>query len=307
LKDAGCLEYIGPGFKLTTATGRILKMTQELAGKVALITGAGRGIGRGLALALGEAGVAVLLVARTRTQVEEVAGQIEAAGGKACAVVADVTNRGEVFAAVETSERSLGPVDILINNAGVEDPFGPIGIVDPEHWWQSHAVHVRGPLLFMSAVLPGMRVRKSGCIINVVSLAAFIVEANMSAYCVAKSAETRLTEHVAKECLEEGIVAFAIEPGTIMTSMGERTLASPEAQQWIPGGLAYLKSVMTEENSAASMRRCTEMVMALASGRYDGLSGRYLEPKDDFDALLQEGPRFTPMQPGEGGPPRPDA
>jgi len=279
-------------------------MTQELEDKVVLITGAGRGIGRSLALALGESGASIALVARTGTQIDEAAAEIETAGGKAFAVTADVTDREQVYAAVKASEQSLGPIDVLINNAGIDDPFGPIGIADPDHWWQTHAVHVRGPLLFMSAALPGMRARKTGCIINVVSLAAFVVEPNMSAYCVGKCTETRLTEHVARECLEEGIVAFAIEPGTIMTSMGERTMASPEAQKWIPGGLAYLKEVMTAENSENSMRRCIEMVTGLASRRYDVLSGRYLEPQDDFDALVKEGPKFKPLKPGEGGPPR---
>lgn len=279
-------------------------MTGELAGKVALITGAGRGIGEGLSRALAGAGASVVLVARTAAQINAVAVNIEQQGGRALAVTADVTRREDVEAAVEAAG-AFGPIDILINNAGVEDPFGPIGVVDPDHWWRSHAVHVRGPLLFMSAVLPAMRARKSGCIINVVSLAAYVVEANMSAYCVGKSAEVHLTEHVARECLSEGITAFAIEPGTIRTSMADRTISSPEAQKWIPGGIAYLNEVMTEENSTASMRRCIEMVKLLASGRYDKLTGRYLEPKDDFDALLKEEPKFRPMQPGEGGPPRP--
>lgn len=282
-------------------------MTQELKGKVALITGAGRGIGRGLAEAMAPEGAGVALVSRTKTEIDKVAAAIAEKGGRAFAVAADVVERDQVEAAVKATEEALGPIDILVNNAGVDEPFGPIGVVDPDQWWRTHAIHVRGPLLFMSAVLPGMRARKSGRIINVVSLAAQFVEANMSAYCVAKCAETRLTEHVAKECLTEGIAAFAIEPGTIMTSMGERTLASAEAQKWIPGGIEYLKAVLTPENSEKSMKRCAEMVVGLGSGRYDKLTGRYLEPQDDFDALMQEPPKFTPMKPGEGGPPIPQS
>lgn len=262
-------------------------MEHDVKGLVVLITGGGRGLGKIMAEGLAARGAAVAVVARSKDQVEATAKEITDKGGKAFATVADVTDRAQVEAAVKATEEALGPIDVLIDNAGIDEPFGPIGIADPDAWWRTHSVHVKGSLYFMSAVLPGMRTRHMGRIINITSLAGNFVIRNMSAYAVGKSTLTRLTQHVAEETKDEGIAAFAIEPGTIFTTMAENTLNSPDAQKWIPEGLAFLGSI-TPEQSAASKVRLLEMVTQLASGDYNGLSGRYLEPQDDFDALLAE-------------------
>lgn len=262
-------------------------MTVGSRARTALITGAGRGLGAIMAQAFAAAGTRVALVARSRDQLEQLAAGIIDQGGMASVHVADVTNRAQVDAAVTAAEDALGPLDILINNAGVDEPFGPIGVIDPDAWWQAQAVHVLGPMYFMSRVVPGMAARGGGTVISICSLAGNVVVPNMSAYAVGKCTEIRLTQHVAEEWGSKGVAAFAIEPGTILTSMAEHTLASADAQQWIPGGIAYLKSI-SKEQSEASKVRLVEMVTALASGRYGGLSGRYLEPGDDFDALLAE-------------------
>lgn len=262
-------------------------MSSELDGRIALITGGGRGLGEIMAHGLAKAGAAVALVSRSMNQLEKVAKAISNDGGKAFSVAADVTNRKQVSIAVKAAQQALGPVDILVNNAGVDEPFGPVGIIDPDDWWRAQAVHVLGPMYFMSAIVPGMAERKRGCIINICSIAGLEPVANMSAYAVGKSTEIRVTEHVAAERKGDGIAAFAIEPGTIFTGMAENTLNSPDAQQWIPEGLAYLKSI-TEEQSEASKVRLVEMVTSLASGKYDALSGRFLMPTDDFDTLLAD-------------------
>lgn len=259
----------------------------RLQGRVALVTGAGRGLGEIIARALAAAGAAVALVARTQDQIARVARDIDAAGGRAFAVGADVTDRDQVAAAVSASEASLGPIDILINNAGRDEPFGPVGVVDPDDWWQAHAVHVLGPMYCMSALIPGMSRRGRGHIVNVCSLAGTVVQPNMSAYAVGKCAEIRLTEHVGAEWASQGIRAFAIEPGTILTGMAENTLASTAAREWIPDGIAYLESITPASSEAASVR-LVDMVLRLVGGDCDGLTGRYLEPGDDFDLLLEE-------------------
>ena len=267
-------------------------MAGQLAGEVGIVTGAGRGFGRELALRLAREGATVTLVSRNKAELDAVAGEIAAAGGEAFAVTADVTDRAGVDRAVAAAGAHFGPATLLVNNAGIDRPFGPIGTVDPDQWWASHAIHVRGPLLFMGAVLPAMRKLGKGHIVNIASRGGIEVTPNMSAYGVGKATEIRLTEHVAAENRGTGIAAFSIEPGTVITSMGEGTLANPEAHKWIPGGIAYLNSVQEAHRDPkareAVFQRCGDMVVDLLSGRYDALSGRYFDPGDDFDALLAQ-------------------
>ncbi len=267
-------------------------MSAALAGEVGIVTGAGRGFGREIAMRLAREGAAVTLIARGRSEIEAAAAEIRAGGGRAFAVTADVTDRAQVEAAVKAAEAALGPTSLLVNNAGRDTPFGPIGYVDPDDWWATHAIHVRGPLLFISAVLPGMRARGKGHIVNIASLGGMVVEPNMSAYAVGKASEIRLTQHVGAETRGEGIGVFAIEPGTAITSMGAATLENPEAHRWLPRGIEFLKAVQASEQEPGKRQavfdRCGDMVVGLLSGRYDALSGRYLEPGDDFEQLLQE-------------------
>jgi len=260
----------------------------RIAGQAAIVTGAGRGFGRAIATALAAEGAAVTLVSRSQSQVNEVAEAIRAAGGKALGVSGDVTDRADVTRAVAAAEEAFGPITLLVNNAGTDGPFGPIGATDPDAWWQAQAVHLRGPLLFMSAVLPGMRARRAGRIINIASRGGKEVSAYLSAYGVGKNSQIRLTEHVALENKDHGIAAFAIEPGTTITEMARRTIDSPEAQRWLPGMVEILKQIGRENPDPAPVfARCAGMCIDLASGKYDALSGRYLEPADDFDALLK--------------------
>src|SRR4051794_22417167 len=177
---------------------------------VAIVTGAGRGFGKAIAMRLAREGYAVALTARTQSQIDEVAAEIRRLGGRALALAGDVTDRQGVDRVITEAERQLGPIMLLINNAGVPGPFGPIWAVDPEEWWASQAVHIRAPLLFLRAVLPGMIQRRAGRIIVVSAKASRLVAANLSAYCVGKIAQTRIVEEVAVETRELGISAFAI-------------------------------------------------------------------------------------------------
>ena len=260
----------------------------SLAGQSALVTGAGRGIGKALAQRLAVEGAHVTVTARSRQQVEEVAAQIEASGGKAQAIVTDVTDNTAVAKVVAAAASRFGPVSILVNNAGLPGPFGPIGDTDPLVWWASHKVHVLGPLLFMNAVIPGMRTgTHGGRIINIVSSAGLQPIPNLSAYAVGKATAVRLTENVDLEERDNGIRAFALQPGTIITDMAHDTMGSPEAQRHIPEGIAMLKS-RTPEDSSRDLSRCCDVVIALASRKYDALGGRYLDIDWDLDAKLRE-------------------
>jgi NAD(P)-dependent dehydrogenase (short-subunit alcohol dehydrogenase family) len=261
-------------------------MKKELTGQVAVVTGGGRGFGKAIALGFATAGAAVTVTARSADQLSVTVNEIKAAGGQALAVPGDVTSRPDVACVIETTMQHFGPVTLLVNNAGVAGPYGPIGVVDPDEWWNSHAVHVRGSLLYMSAVLPAMEKHGGGRIINVASRGGTEVTPSLSAYCVGKATQMRLTEHVAAEGRTHGISAFAIEPGTVFTELAEGTITSPDAQRWLPEMIEILKDIKNNEDPERGLARCTEMCVKLASGRYDALSGRYLTPDDDFDALL---------------------
>jgi NAD(P)-dependent dehydrogenase (short-subunit alcohol dehydrogenase family) len=121
----------------------------------------------------------------------------------------------------------------------------------------------------------------------VASLGGTRVEPSLSAYCIGKAGEIRLTEQAAAEVRPYGISAFAIEPGTVYTDMAESTINDPDAQRWVPGMLEILKNLRNED-AAKGLARCAAMCVRLASGRYDGLTGRYLTVHDDLDALLRD-------------------
>lgn len=263
-------------------------MGRQLAGQVAIVTGAGRGFGRAIALSLAAEGAAVAVTSRTKAQLDETVRLLEANGCRGFAVAGDVTKRSDVARAVAATEKRLGPISLLVSNAGVPDPFGPISGIDPDKWWASQAVHVYAPLLFMNAVLPGMIERRAGRIICVSALGGRVVAPYLSAYCVGKCAQIRLTEHVAAENREFGISAFAIDPGFVVTELAEQTLASPDAQRWLPGMMERLRQRKEEPDAEHDLDRCGQRCIDLSSGRYDALSGSYMGLDDNLDEMLKQ-------------------
>ena len=272
----------------------------NLAGEAAIVTGAGRGFGKAIALGLAAAGAAVSVTARSKDQLDTTAKEIEAAGGRAFALAGDVTNREDVARVVEAAEKKFGPTTVLVNNAGITGPFGPVWVTDPDEWWDAQAVIVRGTLLFMRGVMPGMVARRAGTVINVSALGGQWFAPKLTAYAVAKSSQIRLSEHAAAEAKEHGVSVFSIEPGTVYTDMTEHTITSADAQRWVPQMVEYLKNVIKTTDPAPGLGRCVDMCVRLASGRYAGLSGRFLLPQDDFDKLLLE----PPLKPGSALIPR---
>lgn len=131
-------------------------MTIKLQDKVALVTGGGRGIGRTVAEMLAGSNAAVVVMGRSIDSLSDTVSMIELAGGRALAVRGDVLNRKDISAAVNEVEASLGPIDVLINNAGVGGAGGPLWQTDSDEWWWVQEVNVRGPYLMMHAVLGGM-------------------------------------------------------------------------------------------------------------------------------------------------------
>lgn len=197
---------------------------KQLADRVALITGAGRGIGRAIALAYAAEGARVALTARTTAELDEVVGTINAAGGTALAFPADLSDRAVPRMVVEDVESELGPVEILVNNAGVGSSSNPRPVVefDDEFWDQTLAVNLTAPYLLCKAVLPGMLTRKWGRIITVASINGKIGSFHGAAYAASKHGVLGLTRTLAMEVASQGITVNAICPGPVHTVMNDR-------------------------------------------------------------------------------------
>lgn len=252
----------------------------RLEGQVALVTGAGRGIGRAIALALGDAGAAVAVCARTEGAVTGVAGEIADRGGHALAMRCDVTNRQEVESMAAQIEGAIGPIDLLVNNAGRFGPVGPFAATEPDEWWQALEVNLRGPLYCARAVLPGMLTRGHGRIVNVSSGVGFAAIPMLSAYVVSKTALYRLSENLAAETRGQGVMVFAIDPGLVRTAISESALScgEPSIQQWFTDAFASQEDVSAESAAA--------LVAYLASGAADVLSGRNIDVSDDVAQMV---------------------
>jgi 3-oxoacyl-[acyl-carrier protein] reductase len=263
-------------------------MAGKLEGQTALVTGAGRGFGKAIALGLADEGAAVTVTARSRDQLDVTVAEIESADGRALAVAGDVTNRADVTRVAAAAQKKFGPLTILVNNAGVTGPFGPSWAADPDEWWHAQEVIVRGTVLFMNAVMPGMVERRKGRVINVASLGGVWFTPHLSCYGVAKAAQIRVSEYAAAEAKEHDVQVFAVEPGTVITDMAEATMVSPSARKWVPRMVEHLKQLKATGDPSKGLARCAEMCVDLSSGRYDALAGRFLLPKDDFDTLLLE-------------------
>jgi NAD(P)-dependent dehydrogenase (short-subunit alcohol dehydrogenase family) len=263
-------------------------MKVDLKDQVAIVTGAGRGFGRSIAERIASEGAKVVVTSRSLDQLEETVKHIRLQKGEAIAVAGDVTNRDDVEKVAGAALERFGKISILISNAGVPGPFGPIWDVDPDTWWDDFTIHVRGMLLYSKAVLPSMIEHKEGCIITVSALAATVIAPNMSAYAVAKSAQVRITEHLAAELKNYGIYAFAIEPGTVVTDMAKRTIANPDAKRWVPGMVERLGKLRDETDPGVGLAKCAELCIKLASGKYNALSGKYIDVRENIDEKLNK-------------------
>jgi NAD(P)-dependent dehydrogenase (short-subunit alcohol dehydrogenase family) len=272
-------------------------MGELLKGRVAIVTGAGRGFGRAIAMRYAGEGAAVAVTSRSQAELDSTVADIGRIGGRAIAVVGDVTNPVDVDRVVSTTEKELGQVNLLVSNAGVPGPYGPVWSVNPEQWVAAQYVHIRAPFYYMQRVMPGMVERRSGTVIIVSAIASRIVAPYLSAYCLGKIAQTRLAAVAGAESREFGVDVFAIDPGFVFTGMAESTANDPDAQRWLPGMVERLRSVRESPHRNADLVRCAQRCLDLASGRYSALTGRYLELGDDLDTAVREAASSTAAKP----------
>jgi 3-oxoacyl-[acyl-carrier protein] reductase len=189
----------------------------SLEGKVAVVTGAGRGIGKAVALSLAQLGCRVILAARTRAQLEEVQREIRDRGGEALVVAADLTRDEDIQHLVESS-RSWGTVDILINNAGW-GKRAPVVKGDVEDWDRTFRVNLRAPMILAKMLLPSMLEKGEGAVINIGSVSGKTGEANGAAYAASKFGLIGFTQSLYEEVREHGIKVSVILPGFVDTPL----------------------------------------------------------------------------------------
>jgi 3-oxoacyl-[acyl-carrier protein] reductase len=221
-----------------------------LDGRTAIVTGGGRGIGAAAARALTARGARVTVFARTAAELQRVV----AGGGAALAVPGDVRREEDVARLVAAHERALGPVDVLVNDAGIV-ARAPVEALDPERWREVLEVNLTGAFLCARAVIPGMKARRRGRIVNVASISATLGTAGASAYNASKWGLVGLTKCLAEELRPHGVQCVAVSPGSTDTEMLKQTPYAP---------------VMTPEDVA-------EVIAWAASDAPDAVNGANLE------------------------------
>jgi len=250
----------------------------ELSGQIALVTGAGRGIGRAIAVALARGGADLILLARSASELDETAAQVRDSGREAFSLVADVSRRADVQRAVAAGLARFDHVDILVNNAGTQPPIGPLVENDPAEWTHTVAVNLFGPFHCIQAVLPGMVARRRGKIINLSGGGATGPRPNFSAYAASKAAIVRLTETLAEEVRPYNIQVNAIAPGAVNTRMLDEVLMAGEAAG---DELAAAQSRQVQGGTPPEL--AAALVVFLASDASDGLTGKLISaPHDDW-------------------------
>ncbi len=266
----------------------------KLDGRVAVITGAGRGIGRAIALAYAREGARLALAARSESELEQTVAAVSEMGGQAIAVPTDITSQAHTERLSEAAVERFGRIDVLVNNAGISGPIGPLQDNDIAEWVDTINVNLTGTFLVCRAVIPVMIGQGSGKIINLSGAGAANAWSNMSAYCSSKVAVVRLTEVLAQELEHQGITVNALGPGSVHTTMWDKM--TEDAAQ---AGATFIHEtgLRVTSGGGASIDECAELGVWLASDDSGGLTGRLISAAtDDFRGLP---PRIAEIMAGD--------
>lgn len=249
----------------------------KLEGKVAIVTGGGGGIGRAIALRFIREGAPILVAGPTKEKIEAVEKEIRGGGGRALAVLTDVADESSVERMVSATLDEFGQIDVLINNAGIAGPTALVPDISREQWDHTFAVNLTGAFLCAKHALPHMIARRSGCIINITSIAGLQAYAFRSPYCASKWGMIGLTQTLAEECGRHDITVNAIAPGPVSGPRIERVIRNRAEQMKLSyeeTALQYveptaLKRMVEEEDIAA-------MAVFLASEEGRNITGETL-------------------------------
>jgi len=245
----------------------------KLKDKVAIITGAGRGLGRSVALAFGKQGAKVVLAARSKEEIDHVAEQLRSLRRDTIAIPTDVTDEGQVNHLVKKTLEIYGTVDILVNNAGARGSIGPIHHISLSDWEQALKVNLTSAFLCSNAVLPTMMSKKEGKIINVATT--MTPRPNLTPYMVAKAGLIQFAKQLSRELKDYNIQVNVIHPGVIDTRMQEE-LRKAGTKAIGTDMFERLK----EEGILQSPDEPAKLILFLASTAADGINGEYLSFDD---------------------------
>ena len=266
----------------------------KLDGQVAVITGSGRGIGRAIALAYAREGAKLALAARNESELQEAVSAVSELGAEAIAVRTDVTSQQDTERLAHRVVERFGRIDVLVNNAGISGPIGPLQGNDIADWVNTVNVNLTGTFLVCRAVIPVMLGQSGGKIINLSGAGATNAWSNMSAYCSSKAAVVRLTEVLAQELDGKGITVNALGPGSVHTGMWDKMTA--EAAQ-AGADFIHQLGLRVTSGGGASIDECAELAVWLASDESAALTGRLISAAtDDFRALP---PRMAEIMAGD--------
>jgi NAD(P)-dependent dehydrogenase (short-subunit alcohol dehydrogenase family) len=267
---------------------------QPLSGAVAVVTGGSRGLGLLLSKALADSGAAVGLMARSADELTAAAREIINAGGCAMIAVGDASHPGDVERAIGCIRRQLGPIDLLVNNAGVAGPSGNTWELQSDSWWETVQVNLGSAFLCTRAVLPEMIARADGRIVNITSKAGTLRWPQQTAYAVSKAAIIKLTENVAAETCAARVHVFSVDPGLLPIGLTAAAIAGTAA----PGSGEARRDAWLRHQIAighgADPALPARLLIRIAAGEADSLSGCHLSVHDDLDQMLAAAVRSEP-------------
>ncbi len=262
-----------------------------IQGKIALVTGGGRGIGRATALALARQGVDIAIAARNSTELDEVAAAVRAHGRRVLAVPVDLGDARAARGLVATVERELGPLAILINNAGMVGPFGLSWDLDPDDWERALRLNLLAPFLLARTALPGMIAAGWGRIVNVSSGAAQRPFARTGAYSTSKAGLDMLTRQLAVELAGTNVAVTAVYPGIVDTAMPASIRAQPA--EVVGAATAEQFQRLQADGALQSPDRPAQLIAALVAADDLSFTGRIVTIGDEEGQRLLAGHATT--------------